>query len=244
MDVLIIVPTYNEIDNLEPLIQAIFQHVPQSHILVVDDNSPDGTGKRADLLAQQESRIQVLHRSQKEGLGQAYLAGFRYALQKNYRIIVQMDADFSHPPELLPKLIAPCREGSADLCLGSRYVKGGHIEGWSFFRRTISSFGSIYARFWLRVSVRDLTGGFKCWKREVLESIEFENLQSSGYCFQIELTYRAHLHHFKIVEIPIHFPERIYGKSKMSMKIALEAAYRVPLMPHTIKFSTEISNKI
>lgn len=235
MRILVIVPTYNEIDNIEPLLKAIFHYLPQTHVLVVDDNSPDGTGQRVDQLIQQDPRLHILHRSQKDGLGKAYLAGFQYALQNNYDFILQMDADFSHPPSFLPALLEPCQNGSADFCLGSRYVKGGKIEGWSLLRRGISYFGSIYARFCLRLSVRDLTGGFKCWKREVLASIDLDSLQSAGYCFQIELTYRAHLRHFRIMEVPITFPERTNGKSKMSLKIAIEAAYRVPLMPFTIR---------
>lgn len=242
-EVLVIVPTYNEIENLDPLVQQIFEFLPQAHILIVDDNSPDGTGQRAETLKQHNSHIQVLHREKKEGLGQAYLAGFTFALQQKYRYIVQMDADFSHPPQYLATLVQMCQEGKADLCLGSRYIDDGKVIGWSFWRRGLSYFGSLYARFWLRIPFQDLTGGYKCWKREVLEAIQLQEMQSTGYCFQIELTYRTFLQKFKIAEIPITFPERIHGQSKMSLHIAFEAAIRVPMMPWTIKLPPPKLNK-
>jgi dolichol-phosphate mannosyltransferase len=220
-DALIIIPTYNEAENLEPLCSAVFTHCDRCDILVVDDASPDGTGAIADRLAQADSRISVLHRQRKEGLGKAYLAGFELALQRGYAWILEMDADFSHDPAYLPQLLAAA--ANADLVLGSRYVKGGGTQNWGLARRLISLGGSVYARTILGVSVRDLTGGFKCFRRETLLAIDLPTVQAEGYAFQIELTYRALCLGLTVVEIPIVFADRRVGKSKMSRAILLEA---------------------
>jgi dolichol-phosphate mannosyltransferase len=220
-DALIIVPTYNEAENLEPLCAAIFAQSDRCDILVVDDASPDGTGALADRLARDDSRVTVLHRARKEGLGQAYLAGFAVALERGYRLILEMDADFSHDPAYLPQLMAAAED--ADLVLGSRYVQGGGTQHWGIGRRLISLGGSLYARTILGVRVRDLTGGFKCFRRETLLALDLATVQSEGYAFQIELTYRALCLGLKVVEIPIVFADRRVGKSKMSRAILLEA---------------------
>ena len=220
-EILIIIPTYNERENLGPLVEAVFAQVPAVDLLVVDDSSPDGTGALADELAAKDPRVHVLHRSSKEGLGKAYVAGFEWALARPYQSIFEMDCDFSHRPEHLPEFLEAIRE--ADLVLGSRRVQGGGTEGWSALRKLISWGGSWYARMALSVPYRDLTGGFKCFRREVLEAIDLEGLLSYGYCFQIELTYRAHLQGFRVREIPIIFPDRTRGESKMSGAIFKEA---------------------
>lgn len=219
---LVIIPTYNERDNLEPISSAVLKAEPRADILVVDDNSPDGTGKLADELAAKEPRIRVLHREKKEGLGKAYLHAFRWALDQGYQLIIEMDADFSHDPQYLPRLIDEALAGT-DLVLGSRYVPGGGTVNWGPGRRVISKGGSLYARSILGVRTRDLTGGFKCFRRAVLESMDFSQVQSTGYAFQIELTYRALKAGFKVKEIPIVFEDRRVGQSKMSRKIFLEA---------------------
>ena len=224
-EVLIIIPTYNERENLRPLVDAVFGQVPAVDLLVVDDGSPDGTGEVADELATEDPRINVLHRTEKEGLGKAYVAGFRWALARPYKKIFEMDCDFSHRPEHLPEFLAAIED--ADLVLGSRRVKGGGTEGWSASRKLISWGGSFYARMVLGMPYRDLTGGFKCFRREVLESLDLDGLLSYGYCFQIELTYRAHLLGFRIHEIPIIFPDRTRGESKMSGAIFKEAFFTV-----------------
>jgi dolichol-phosphate mannosyltransferase len=219
---LVIVPTYNERDNLEPITKAILAADNRLDILVVDDNSPDGTGQLADEMAAKEPRIKVFHREKKEGLGKAYLAAFKRALAEPYRYIFEMDADFSHDPKYLPKFLEAMEQG-ADLCLGSRRVEGGGTVNWGLTRQAISSGGSFYARTILGIDVRDVTGGFKCFRRTVLESIDLDSVKSSGYAFQIELTYRAIRKGFKVKEIPIIFEDRRVGKSKMSRKIFLEA---------------------
>jgi len=225
----LVLPTYNEADNLEPLVEAALTNLPaEARVLVVDDNSPDGTGEIADRLAAREERLEVLHRPRKEGLGPAYLAGFRRALAGGAGFILEMDADFSHDPADLPRLLAAVE--TADLAIGSRYVAGGRVENWTPLRKAISRAGSVYARRVLGLPVRDLTGGFKCFRRAVLETIPLGEIGSLGYAFQVEMTYRAAEAGFKIVEIPICFRERRAGASKMSGWIVAEAAWKVPLL--------------
>jgi dolichol-phosphate mannosyltransferase len=225
----VILPTYNEAENLGRIVAAILEQLSESgRVLVVDDNSPDGTGEIADRLAEGHERIAVLHRAVKEGLGPAYLAGFRVALDAGAERIVEMDADFSHEPAYLPQLIEATE--SADLAIGSRYVPGGGVTDWGPLRRFISRGGSTYARLALGVPIRDLTGGFKCFRRIVLETIELETIQARGYAFQVETTYRAIKAGFRVVEVPIVFKDRADGKSKMSKTIVAEAIWRVPAM--------------
>lgn len=219
---LVCLPTYNERGNLEPIVRAILAADPRVDILVVDDNSPDGTGQVADTLAAQEPRVRVLHREKKQGLGKAYLHAFRWALDAGYAYILEMDADFSHDPRHLPQLL-DAAEHDADVVLGSRYVEGGGTVNWGAGRKLISRGGSLYARTILGIRVRDLTGGFKCFRRKVLETIDLSAIQSTGYAFQIELTYRALKAGFQVKEIPITFEDRRVGQSKMSRKIFLEA---------------------
>jgi dolichol-phosphate mannosyltransferase len=216
------IPTYNERDNLEPICRAVLAAEPRVDIAIIDDNSPDGTGQLADELAKQEPRIRVLHRERKEGLGRAYLHAFRWALEQGYAYIIEMDADFSHDPRYLPGMLNDAM-GGVDLVLGSRYVSGGGTVNWGLMRQTISKGGSLYARSVLGVGVQDLTGGFKCFRRQVLESIELSSVKSTGYAFQIELTYRALRGGFVVREVPIVFEDRRVGQSKMSRKIFLEA---------------------
>ncbi|MBX5481808.1 MAG: polyprenol monophosphomannose synthase [Myxococcaceae bacterium] len=219
---LVCIPTYNERDNVEAIVDAALKADPRLDILVVDDNSPDGTGQVADALAAKEPRVKVLHREKKEGLGKAYLHAFRWALEHGYQYVIEMDADFSHDPKYLPRLLDEAM-GGADLVLGSRYVKGGGTVNWGVGRQIVSRGGSLYARTILGVNVRDLTGGFKCFNRRVLEAIDLNQVQSSGYAFQIELTYRTLKKGFTVREIPIVFEDRRVGQSKMSRKIFLEA---------------------
>ena len=222
---LIIIPTYNERENLELLVDAIFEVEPRLHILVVDDGSPDGTGDLAETLAARDERVNVLHRQGKLGLGTAYIAGFKWALERDYPLICEMDADFSHQPRYLPALLAATED--ADLALGTRYVPGGGTEGWGPLRQLISRSGNLYARAVLWLPFHDLTGGFKCFRREVLEKIDLDEVRSEGYAFQIELTYRAHKAGFRIAEVPIVFPDRTRGDSKMSSGIIHEAMINV-----------------
>ncbi len=225
----LVLPTYNEAENLEPLVAAALANLPESaRVLVVDDNSPDGTGQIADRLAAGEPRIEVLHRAEKEGLGPAYVAGFRQALAAGAGRIMEMDSDFSHDPADLPRLLAATEE--ADVAIGSRYVSGGGVENWSRLRQAISRGGSTYARAVLGLPIRDLTGGFKCFRREVLEAIDLDAIASRGYAFQVEMTYRAIGLGFTVTEVPIVFRERRAGASKMSRSIVLEAAWMVPKM--------------
>ena len=225
----LVLPTYNEAENLEPLVAAALASLPDTaRVLVVDDNSPDGTGELADRLAAAEPRIEVLHRTQKEGLGPAYIAGFRHALAAGAGRILELDSDFSHDPADLPRLLAATEE--ADVAIGSRYVSGGGVENWSKVRQAISRGGSTYARTILGLPVRDLTGGFKCFRREVLEAIDLDAIASKGYAFQVEMTYRAIELGFSVKEVPIVFRERRAGASKMSRSIVLEAAWMVPKM--------------
>jgi dolichol-phosphate mannosyltransferase len=226
---LIVTPTYNERSNLEAFVEATLGTAPRAHLLIVDDNSPDGTGTLADEIAARDSRVRVLHRPSKLGLGTAYVAGFRLGLQGDYRYLLEMDADLSHDPADVPRLIEACANG-ADLALGSRYVEGGGTENWGRGRRFVSAGGSFYARTLLGVPIRDLTGGFKCFRREVLERIDLEAVHSKGYAFQIELTYRALRAGCSVVEVPIVFADRIQGDSKMSRGIFLEAVVRVPAL--------------
>jgi dolichol-phosphate mannosyltransferase len=229
----LIIPTYNEASNLERIVRASIPELeraaPDRHrILVVDDNSPDGTGGIADRLADEISVVEVLHRTGKGGLGQAYLAGFGHALNNGADRVIEMDADFSHDPRYLPALIAAANQ--ADVVLGSRYVAGGGVRDWGLVRRLISRGGGIYARLILGVHVHDLTGGFKCIRREVLEAIDLGSIRAEGYVFQIEVTYRAILAGFTVREVPIVFSDRVAGKSKMSSRIALEAMLSVPTL--------------
>ena len=221
----VVLPTYDERENLAQIVPAILAASPDLDVLVVDDNSPDGTGALADELAAREPRLQVLHRARKEGLGRAYLAGFARALAAGYGRIVEMDADFSHDPAQLPALLEASK--SADLVLGSRYVRGGGTSNWGFGRRLLSKGGSLYARLILGIPVRDLTGGFKCFRRQVLEAIDLPSVSSSGYAFQIELTYRALKRGFTVREVPILFADRRVGRSKMSRRIVAEALWMV-----------------
>ena len=222
-------PTYNERENLEPMLRALGSVLgADDRVLVIDDNSPDGTGALADRLAAELGFVDVLHRPHKEGLGPAYLAGFRRALDAGAELVVEIDCDFSHDPNDVPRLIAAADD--ADLVLGSRYVPGGGVENWGLIRRAISYGGSLYARLVLGVSVRDLTGGFKCIRRAVLEAIPLDEVRSRGYAFQIELTYRALRQGFRVQEVPIRFTDRIVGGSKMSRAIVLEAIWKVPLL--------------
>jgi dolichol-phosphate mannosyltransferase len=220
-------PTYNERENLPRVLDALEPHGVR--VLVIDDNSPDGTGELADRLAAERPWISVLHRERKEGLGPAYLAGFREALRTDAEYVLEMDADLSHDPAAVPRLIEACANG-ADLALGSRYVPGGGTENWGRGRRVVSAGGSLYARLLLGVGVRDLTGGFKCFRREMLERIDLGAVHSKGYAFQIELTYRTLRAGFRVVEVPIVFVDRTHGRSKMSRTIFLEAVARVPLL--------------
>ena len=218
-------PTYNELENLEPMLRALGDK--DVRVLVIDDNSPDGTGELADRLAQELDYVDVLHRERKEGLGPAYLAGFRRALSGDADLVLEMDCDFSHDPNDVPRLRAAVEQG-ADLALGSRYVPGGGVRNWGLIRRLVSAGGSLYARVLLGVKVRDLTGGFKCYRRGVLEAIDLDAVESRGYAFQIETTYRALRAGFEVVEVPITFADREVGGSKMSRTIVAEAIWKVP----------------
>ena len=222
-------PTYDERENIEAIVAALLERLgPDDRVLVIDDSSPDGTGEIADSLAAVEPRLSVLHRAQKEGLGPAYLAGFRRALADGAELVLEMDADFSHDPDDVPRLIAAA--AGADVVLGSRDVRGGRVENWGPLRRFVSRAGSLYAQVLLATRVRDLTGGFKCYRREVLEAIDLEAVSARGYAFQIETTYRALRRGFRVVEIPITFVDRREGRSKMSRAIVLEAIWRVPVL--------------
>ncbi|MDX2010450.1 MAG: polyprenol monophosphomannose synthase [Myxococcaceae bacterium] len=229
---LVIIPTYNERDNLGPITSAVLAADSRVDILVVDDNSPDGTGQLADELAAKEPRVQVLHREKKEGLGRAYLAAFRWAIARKYDFIIEMDADFSHDPKYLPALIDAAK--TADIAVGSRYIEGGGTVNWGIGRQVMSRGGSMYARTVLGISLRDVTAGFKCFNRRVLETINLDEVQSSGYGFQIELSYRALKKGFTIKEIPIVFEDRRVGQSKMSRKIFLEAVKMVWKLRFTV----------
>jgi len=226
----LVLPTYNEAENLEAITQRVLPQLAatgrEHRVLIVDDNSPDGTGRIADRLAAEHRQVEVLHRPGKGGLGPAYLAGFERALAGGAELVLEMDADFSHDPADLPRLIAA--SDRADLVLGSRYVAGGGVAEWGLVRRVVSRAGSAYARLVLGVGVRDLTGGFKCFRRAVLEGLELDRVHANGYAFQIELTYRAVRAGFSVEEVPIVFRNRRTGESKMTPDIALEAIWKVP----------------
>ena len=223
------VPTYNERENLEPMVRALGDVLPEGgRVLVIDDGSPDGTGEIADRLAAELSWVEVLHRSRKEGLGRAYVDGFRHALAGGADLVLQIDCDFSHDPSDVPRLIAAVEAG-ADLALGSRYVAGGGTANWGRARRLISRCASVYTRV-LLMPIHDATGGFKCFRRRVLEEIDLDRIDAAGYVFQIETTYRAVRKGFRVVEVPIHFTDRTAGQSKMSRAIVLEAIWKVPCL--------------
>ena len=228
---LVVVPTYNERDNLEPLLTRLHAALPEVDVLVVDDGSPDGTGELADKLAADDPRIRVLHRPGKAGLGAAYLAGFATALAGAHRVVVEMDADGSHAPEDLPALLAALSGddggAGADVVLGSRYVPGGRVVNWPAYRNWISRGGNLYSRLALGVGVKDITGGYRVFRREVLETLPLDSVESQGYCFQVDLAWRAHKSGCRLVEVPITFAERERGVSKMSSSIVREALWRV-----------------
>lgn len=229
MRLTVVIPTYNEAENLPKMVSALFHlPVPSLQILIVDDNSPDGTGSLAEKLGQENpGRIGVIHRPGKLGLGSAYLQGFQHALADGAEGILQMDCDFSHPVETIPELIGAAEQGF-DMVVGSRYVEGGALdENWPFWRKALSGFGNFYARTILGLPFRDVTGGFRLWRRETLEKLPLESIRSNGYVFQVEMAYVAYRMGFKFTEIPIYFADRRWGKSKMSIRIQLEAAVRV-----------------
>jgi dolichol-phosphate mannosyltransferase len=228
---MVCLPTYNERENLEPMVRALGEQLDTSRdrVLVIDDNSPDGTGAAADALAAELEWVEVLHRPGKQGLGPAYIAGFRHALAAGAELVLEIDCDFSHDPADVPRLISACEDG-ADLVLGSRWVKGGGTVNWGKGRTLISRWGSLYARTILGVGVRDLTGGFKCFRRSVLEGVDLDAIAAKGYGFQIETTYRALRAGFRVVEIPITFVDRRVGESKMDGSIVVEAMLQVPAL--------------
>ena len=229
MKALVCLPTYNERENLERMLRALGAALAgEGRVLVIDDGSPDGTGELADRLAAELGYVDVLHRTRKEGLGPAYIAGFRKALADGADLILEMDCDFSHDPADVPRLIDAT--ANADLVLGSRYVQGGRVENWGALRRLVSAGGSLYARTILGVPIRDLTGGFKCYRRAVLETIDLDRISAQGYAFQIETTYRTIRAGFRVVEIPITFVDREAGTSKMSKSIVAEAIWNVPAL--------------
>ncbi|MCI0345304.1 MAG: polyprenol monophosphomannose synthase [Chloroflexi bacterium] len=219
----VVLPTYNEAENLPGIVAAILAALPGSSLLVVDDASPDGTGRIADELAGREPRVRVLHRPGKQGLGRAYLDGFRAALAENASIVIQMDADWSHDPAALPSLVAPIAGGTADLAIGSRYTRGGRVEDWGVGRRLISRGGSLFAKIVLGLRPSDLTGGFKAWRATTLAAIPFQGIHAGGYVFQIEMTHRASRAGARVAEVPITFRDRRVGQSKMSRRIIVEA---------------------
>ena len=232
MKATVCLPTYNERENLEKMVRALGEQYVR--VLIADDNSPDGTGQIADRLARELDYVDVLHRPQKEGIGPAYIAAFRRALETDAELILEMDCDFSHDPADVPRLVAACTKG-ADVALGSRYVRGGGTRNWGLLRLIVSWGGSFYARVVLGLPIHDLTGGFKCFRRAVLESLDLDAVHSKGYAFQIELTYRAVRRGFRVVEVPIVFVDRTEGTSKMSRTIFLEAVARVPLLRLTVR---------
>lgn len=233
----LVLPTYNEAENIEPIVAAALPQLAgtglEHRILVVDDGSPDGTGQIADRLAAANPAVEVLHRTSKEGIGPAYLAGFARALAGGADLVMEMDSDFSHDPADIPRLVAAA--GRADLALGSRYVSGGGVTDWGLLRRLVSRGGSLYARLILGIPVHDLTGGFKCFRRGVLERLDLSSVDADGYGFQIEMTYRAIEAGFSVEEVPILFRDRRVGSSKMSAKIAVEAFWKVPLLRFRVR---------
>ena len=222
---LMVVPTYNEVDNVAPLLERLHRSVGQAHVLVVDDSSPDGTGALADRLAEHDERVHVLHRSRKEGLGQAYLAGFAWALERDYEVVGEIDADGSHRPEDLPRLVAAL-EG-ADLVIGSRWVEGGSVMNWSWRRELLSRLGNAYTRTLLGVAVRDVTAGYRLFRRSTLERVDLSSVQSTGYVFQADLTLRTLNAGLAVTEVPIEFVDRVRGESKMTPRVALESLQRI-----------------
>ncbi len=228
MKKLVIIPTYNEIENMKQLLPILMKLDSQFDVLVVDDNSPDGTATFVEKFSRaslENSRVNILNRPQKQGLGKAYIAGFKWGLEKKYDVLTEMDADFSHAPEHLVQILKAIE--STDVVIGSRYVAGGGTVNWSLFRKIISRGGSLYSRLILGYPINDWTGGFNSWKKEVLEKIDLDTIKSNGYSFQIELKYKALKNNFKVLEIPIIFEDRRVGQSKMSLKIVLEAFYKV-----------------
>ncbi|MER6030253.1 polyprenol monophosphomannose synthase [Streptomyces sp. NPDC001851] len=222
---LVIIPTYNEAENIKTIVGRVRKAVPEAHVLIADDNSPDGTGKLADELAAEDGNVQVMHRKGKEGLGAAYLAGFRWGLERGYGVLVEMDADGSHQPEELPRLLTALK--GADLVLGSRWVPGGRVVNWPKSREFISRGGSLYSRIALDLPLRDITGGYRAFRRETLEGLGLDEVASQGYCFQVDLARRAVKAGYHVVEVPITFVERELGDSKMSKNILIEALWRV-----------------
>jgi dolichol-phosphate mannosyltransferase len=225
MKTLVIIPTYNERENIERIVPQVLEQDPSIHVLIVDDGSPDGTGGMADQMAQANNRIHVLHRQGKGGLGTAYIAGFKYALEKSYDLILEMDCDFSHDPKSLPKFLEAIQD--TDLVLGSRYISGVNVINWPMSRLLLSYYANVYSRWVTGLPLRDATGGFKCYRREVLQAINLNKVKSNGYSFQIEMSFRAWKKGFKIKEIPIIFEDRKAGQSKMSKKIVREAIWMV-----------------
>ncbi|SEG74248.1 dolichol-phosphate mannosyltransferase [Actinacidiphila yanglinensis] len=223
--VLVIIPTYNEAENVRPIVKRVRASVPEADILIADDNSPDGTGKLADELAADDPQVHVMHRKGKEGLGAAYLAGFRWGIDHDYGVLVEMDADGSHQPEELPRLLTALK--SADLVLGSRWIPGGRVVNWPKHREVLSRGGSTYSRLMLDVPIRDVTGGYRAFRRQTLESLGLGDIASAGYCFQVDLAWRAVKAGCHVVEVPITFVERERGDSKMSRNIVVEALWRV-----------------
>ncbi|MFF8383437.1 polyprenol monophosphomannose synthase [Streptomyces kanasensis] len=223
--ILVIVPTYNEADNVEAIVSRVRSAVPAAHVLVADDNSPDGTGKIADELADADDHVHVLHRKGKEGLGAAYLAGFAWGIERDYDVLVEMDADGSHQPEELPRLLTAL--DGADLVLGSRWVPGGKVVNWPKSREFLSRGGSLYSRTLLGVPIKDVTGGYRAFRRETLQGLGMEQVASQGYCFQVDLAWRTVKAGYRVVEVPITFVERERGDSKMSRSIVVEALWRV-----------------
>ncbi len=231
---LVIIPTYNEADNIEPIVSRLRRAVPEAHVLIADDASPDGTGRLADGLAARDPNVHVLHRAGKQGLGAAYVAGFRWGIERGYDVLVEMDADGSHQPEQLPAVLGALRD--ADLALGSRWVPGGQVKNWPLSRRLLSQGGNTYTRLVLGIPLRDVTGGFRAFRRRTLESIELHSVASQGYCFQVDLAWRAVRKGFRVVEVPITFIEREHGESKMSKDIVREALLMVTKWGITHRF--------
>lgn len=234
--VLVIIPTYNESQNIESITTRLRNAVPDAHVLIADDNSPDGTGEIADHLAEHDDHVHVMHRKGKQGLGAAYLAGFHWGLDEGYDVLVQHDADGSHQPEELPRLLEAIADG-ADMVKGSRWVPGGSVVNWPATRKFISKGGSLWTRLWLGIPVKDATGGFNAFRASTLRGLNLDEVASAGYCFQIDMVWRALKHGFKVVEVPITFVERELGDSKMSRNIVIEALIRTTLwgVDHRVK---------